>query len=85
LSQENWRVSFSRKAFENLLQFDWQAYHTIAIAELEEMGWVIIRLRKGEADGYMLTEAGETNLWQARNYAMAGLVPLTFEQANIPF
>lgn len=82
---DKYRVSFSRRSFENLLQFDWQGYHTAAITELEEMGWLIVCLLSGEAAGYRLTEAAAVNMWQNRLVAMGGMLALTQEECEIPF
>lgn len=79
------RIEFTRRAIEELLLFDWQAYHTKAMAELEELGWITTRLKRGVTAGYVLTNAATTNLWQNRLVAAGCTRALTEEELAIPF
>ncbi len=76
---------FPRGTLEALLEFDWQGYHTSAMQELEEQGWITTRLASGRAVGYYLTCSAEVHLWQKHNKATCDVMTLTEEQINIPF
>jgi hypothetical protein len=78
-------VEFSRSAFENLLKFKWQGYHTQSMVELEELGWVANRLEGGRTVGYVLTAAGCTSLWQDHCFALRGTKMLLAEDVAVPF
>lgn len=78
------RIEFTRRALEELLLFDWQAYHTRAMVELEELGWITTRLKRGVTAGYVLKNAAVTNLWQNRLVAAGYTQRVTEEELSIP-
>ncbi len=78
-------VQFERKAFEYLLDFDWQGCHTTKINELEKMGWITVRLYRGRVAAYALTSTATTYLWENYTYGMAHVAGLTEDQKTIPF
>lgn len=78
-------VLFPRRSLEALLDFDWQGYHTSAVRELEEQGWIITRLKSGKAEGYVLTEAAYVHLWNKHVQAISDAQTITAEQLAVPF
>lgn len=78
-------VEFTRRALEELLCFDWQAYHTSTMAELETSGWVKYRFRRGVAYCYVLTDAASVNLWQNHLVAAGYTRALTNDHLEMPF
>lgn len=78
-------VEFTRRALEELLLFDWQAYHTVTMLELENLGWIVFRYRRGVTYCYVLTDAASVNLWQNHLVAAGYTQALTNDHLKMPF
>lgn len=76
-------VCFTRRAFEHALWFDWQHYHTGAIQQLVEYGWLSVHFLSNGLYSYTLTETGLSSL--AQDFRRMRESVTVFTHDSVPF